>query len=528
MTNYSGKYIGRYHILEPLGEGGMAVVYKAFDTRLEREVAVKFIRTGKIVPDQLEQILKRFEREAKALARFDHPNIIVVYDYGEYGKAPYLVMQYQPGGTLRDLTSADQPMNYREALLLIRQLADALTYAHLNQVIHRDIKPGNVLISESGEPKLTDFGIAKVLDSDQHMHLTGTGVGIGTPEYMSPEQGLGKKIDVTTDIYSLGIVLYELVTGRKPYQADTPMAVILKQIHDPLPLPSEIQPDLPVELEKILVKALAKDPQERYADMHSFGKALDRLLQQSYEGDLPYLERVTVKAGLYGEEENDCIEAGVRNEKTDSEIVMSDKAGEMVVESSGYSEADIDFTHMDAVQLHEEQEGLLKPIRFTGIEEVEMIPRRKVPLWIWLAAGAGLLTLAIFMGFDLFGQRELAELSSPTVDLATKTSIPIETTSIQTATVKANTETSTAIATEIPTSTVVPTLGIGSMIRSEKDGMQLIYVPAGEFRMGSTLDEIDQALQTCLEFRNDCELSWFHNEIPDHNVYLDAFWNGSN
>jgi serine/threonine protein kinase len=189
MPNLIGQSLGRYHILEQLGEGGMAIVYKAFDTRLERDVAVKVIRVDQFAPAALERILKRFEREARALARLTHPNIVHVNDYGEQDGIPYLVMDYLPGGTLQQLVG--KPMPWPEAVKLLLPIAEALDYAHTQSIIHRDVKPSNILLTQRRQPMLTDFGIAKLLESEETHTLTGTGVGVGTPEYMAPEQWTG-------------------------------------------------------------------------------------------------------------------------------------------------------------------------------------------------------------------------------------------------------------------------------------------------------------------------------------------------
>jgi len=272
MSNLVGQSLGRYHILEQLGEGGMAIVYKAYDIRLERDVAVKVIRVDQFAPAVLERILKRFEREAKALARLTHPNIVNVIDYGEYEGAPYLVMEYLPGGTLKQRLG--HPMPWQEAVRILLPIAQALTYAHEHNIVHRDVKPSNILLTESGQPMLTDFGIAKILESEETATLTGTGIGVGTPEYMAPEQWTGQA-GPQSDIYSLGVVFYELVTGRKPYVADTPAAILLKQANEPLPLPRQFAPGLPEAVERVLFKALAKKPEDRYASMDAFAAALE-------------------------------------------------------------------------------------------------------------------------------------------------------------------------------------------------------------------------------------------------------------
>src|SRR5262245_23890846 len=272
MTDLSGQYLGRYYLTERLGEGGMAVVYKAYDTRLERDVAVKIIRSGAFPADDLDQVLKRFEREAKALAKFSHPHIVKVHDYGEHEGSPYLVMEYMPGGTLKKILG--KPIPWQIALRLLLPVARGVEYAHQRGIVHRDIKPANVLITETGEPMLSDFGIAKLFEAEQSTHLTGTGMVIGTPEYMAPEQWDGKP-GPQSDLYSLGIVLYEMVTGRKPYMADTLASLLLKQTTELLPPPQQFVADLPEEMGQLLIKALARDPRDRLADM----KALIRIME---------------------------------------------------------------------------------------------------------------------------------------------------------------------------------------------------------------------------------------------------------
>jgi serine/threonine protein kinase len=274
MSDLIGHSLGRYHILEKLGEGGMAVVYKAYDTRLDIQVAVKIIRMENITFGALDRTLKRFEREAKALARLTHPNIVKVTDYGEYEGKPYLVMPLLSGGNLKNRLNG-KPMPWQDAMQTLIPIADALGYAHKHDIIHRDVKPANILITENGQLMLADFGVAKMLDFEETTELTGTGVGIGTPEYMAPEQGSSKTIDHRADIYSLGVVFYEMLTGRKPYTADTPLAVLIKRASEPLPRPKLFVANLPQAVENIVLKALAKDPKDRYQTMGEFAKALE-------------------------------------------------------------------------------------------------------------------------------------------------------------------------------------------------------------------------------------------------------------
>jgi len=276
MTDLIGRSLGRYHILEKLGEGGMAVVYKAEDKRLNRIVAVKIIKNDIANGQAKERFLKRFEREAKALAQLSHPNIVKVLDYGEQDNAPYLVMEYIPGGTLKQLISG-KTIAWQKAAEQLIPIADALKAAHAAGIIHRDVKPSNILVNANQEPLLTDFGIAKLLHNEETLDLTGTGKGVGTPEYMAPEQGLGKDLDGRADIYSLGVIFFELITGNKPYQDTTPMAVLHRQLTQPLPSIRKLAPKTPKELEWVISKALQKEASDRYSNMDELLKDLNNL-----------------------------------------------------------------------------------------------------------------------------------------------------------------------------------------------------------------------------------------------------------
>jgi serine/threonine protein kinase len=277
MAGFIGQSFGRYQILERLGEGGMATVYKAYDSRLDREVAIKVIRRDAFPADQMEMLLKRFERESKSLARLSHPNIVGVLDYGEHEGSPYLVMEYLSGGTLKELLG--KPMPWQDAIALILPIARALEYVHDRNIINRDVKPSNVLMTEKGMPMLTDFGLVKVFgdEAKDSTNLTSSGSGLGTPDYMAPEQWTGEPT-AQSDLYSLGVVLYEMITGHRPYTADTPAGVLLKQATEPLPLPKQYISDLPQNVEAVLLKVLAKQPKDRYPDMHTFVEELQNLL----------------------------------------------------------------------------------------------------------------------------------------------------------------------------------------------------------------------------------------------------------
>ena len=266
-----GYTLGSYQLVERLGQGGMAAVYKAYEPGLDRFVAVK------VLPQFFARdpnFIHRFRREARAIAQLNHPNIVPIYNYGEDGGVTYLVMQYVEGGTLQQ--GSGVTLDASEAIKLVLPVARALAYAHKHGIIHRDIKPANVLLCDDDRPLLTDFGLVKMLENSTQ--LTKTGVGLGTPSYMSPEQGHGADADHRTDIYSLGIMLYEMLTGEVPFRAGTPMAVIIKHISAPMPMPRTINPDIPETLERIILKATAKSPEHRFQTAEEMAAALEEAL----------------------------------------------------------------------------------------------------------------------------------------------------------------------------------------------------------------------------------------------------------
>ena len=270
MEDLTGKQLGAYQVVAPLGEGGMAAVYKAYQPSMDRTVALK------ILPRQFAnspEFLARFRQEARLLARLQHPHILPVFDFGEADGYTFIAMPLlQSGALTQRMTGAPLPLS--QVTSIITQVGDALDYAHTHGLVHRDVKPSNVLLDERGNCLLTDFGIARMVEATAN--LTGTGNVIGTPSYMSPEQGAGKPVDARSDIYALGVVLFELATGRVPYSAETPVAVVIKHMQDPLPLPRKLNPALPEAVERVILKALAKRPEDRFQKMSELVQALQR------------------------------------------------------------------------------------------------------------------------------------------------------------------------------------------------------------------------------------------------------------
>jgi eukaryotic-like serine/threonine-protein kinase len=262
----------RYEIGGVLGRGGMAEVHRGRDLRLGREVAVKVLRSD-LARDPSFQV--RFRREAQAAASLNHPAIVAVYDTGEdrttTGATPYIVMEYVEGETLRDVLRREGPLPAERAMSLAADICGALDFSHRNGIVHRDVKPGNVMITPQGAVKVMDFGIARAV-SDSAATMTSTAAVIGTAQYLSPEQARGEGVDARSDVYSVGCLLYELVTGTPPFTGDSPVAVAYQHVREDPKLPSSLNPGVPSELDAILLKAMSKNPANRYqsaADMRT-------------------------------------------------------------------------------------------------------------------------------------------------------------------------------------------------------------------------------------------------------------------
>jgi serine/threonine-protein kinase len=277
-SSLEGRTLGRYRVLEPLGHGGMARVYRAYHPQLDRYVAIKVLRSDLV--DE-EGFLIRFRREAQSVAALRHANIVQVFDFDFQDEVYYMVMELLEGDTLKtrlnDFRARDRQMEMGEVVRILLDVLDGLAYAHNEGMIHRDIKPANILLTGRGRAVIADFGIARIVGGTRH---TMTGALMGTLSYMAPEQGLEGQSDARSDIYSLGIVFYEMLTQRTPFDADTPLAVLMKHLNDPLPLPCQIEPAIPELFERLLLKALAKRPEDRYQSTEEMAEALRKAAEE--------------------------------------------------------------------------------------------------------------------------------------------------------------------------------------------------------------------------------------------------------
>ena len=285
----AGQTLGKYRILDPLGRGGMAQVYKAYHPQLDRYVAVKILRSDLV---EEEEFLARFHREARAVAALRHPNIVQIFDFDVQDDLYYMVMELLEGDTLKaylnSLRVRGEHLPLGEMVRIFQDALAGLSYAHGESIIHRDLKPANIMLTRRGQAVLTDFGIAQIVGGTQY---TVSGALMGTLSYMAPEQGLSGHSDARSDIYSLGIAYYEALTGSVPFDADTPLAILMKHINDPLPLPRWIDPTIPESFERVALKALAKRPEDRF---QSANEMAEKLLAAASETGVEVPETISV------------------------------------------------------------------------------------------------------------------------------------------------------------------------------------------------------------------------------------------
>ncbi|MBA3872049.1 MAG: serine/threonine protein kinase, partial [Anaerolineae bacterium] len=280
------RKIGKYEVIERLGRGGMAEVYRAYQGTLDRYVAIKVLHA--FLADDPE-FKSRFEREAQNIAKLKHPNIVQVYDfdYDVEAESYYMVMELIDGSTLKDRLSSivarGELLPIPEVIRIMRESASALAYAHSRNMIHRDVKPANLMLDHDNRVVLTDFGIAKIVTGAQ---FTASGGMVGTPAFMAPEQGLGEAGDERSDLYSLGIIMFQMLTGQLPYDAETPLAIILKHLNTPTPIARDVNPNVPEELDRIVRKVISKEAQDRYQSAGALIEDLDRFAHTNAEFDV--------------------------------------------------------------------------------------------------------------------------------------------------------------------------------------------------------------------------------------------------
>lgn len=264
-----GKVIGGYEVLGVIGYGGMASVYRAQQVSMKRIVALKVLPRQFVNDDTY---MQRFNREVEIVSKLEHRNIVPVYDYGQFEGQPYIIMRYMAGGSVDDMLRSG-PLDLDSCISIVEQIAPALDYAHSKDILHRDLKPSNILLDDDGGAYLTDFGIARIIGHQASATITTQGV-VGTPSYMSPEQAQGQPLDGRSDIYSLGITLFEMSTGTRPFQSDTPYSIAVMQVTTPPPSPRSFNPSISLAAEQVIYKALKKKREERYATAMMLCEAL--------------------------------------------------------------------------------------------------------------------------------------------------------------------------------------------------------------------------------------------------------------
>ena len=482
-----GKMIDhRYELVKKIGEGGMGAVYLADDTRLDRRVAVKRLHLVGREAD-LHMFQERFEREAKVMAQFQHPNIVSVYDYGRDDEGIYLVLEYLPDGSLTQYMRTNA-VTVQDAVRILLPLADALQTIHDLGRVHRDVKPSNILFDPYGHPKLADFGVVKLLEGQDGNTLTATGAAVGTPAYMAPELISGDA-SPAADQYALGVVCYELVTGKKPFKGRTPMETMYMQKAVPLPDPLEINPELPAWIRSFLAQALAKDPRERFVDMRAFADALE----QGAAVSLAFTEEQTQLVGT------------PPVEPTAQHKPQPTSAAQLPVEVPNATVV------APLPQREDSPDASVPGYAATPAPSTVASKKTGFPAWLlWAGGGAVLLGILIVAGILLLRgitaapETPLAGLVEETVTVLAQAESEITATPQPAATFTSPpTETTAPTETATPTIEPTPTLGNGSVRVRESDSAPMVYVPAGPFPMGSTAST---------------------DEAPVHEVVLDAFW----
>ena len=408
MDRYLGKLLdNRYEILEIIGTGGMAVVYRARDRLLNRFVAVKILK------DEFARDLdfrRRFHMESQAVAMLSHPNIVSVYDVNRSDNIEYIVMELVEGVTLKEYMERKGALSAAETLHFVPQIASALEHAHSRGIIHRDIKPQNIIILRDGSLKVTDFGIARMAESQQE---TMTGDALGSVHYVSPEQARGSNIDARSDIYSLGVVMYEMLTGRLPFEGDTPVAVVLQHINSIPLLPSEIKPDIPTGLEEITMKAMSPAPEDRYAS------ATEMLIDLDLCKNDPNIvfDYGVVKPGPYVTDEPEPEPEPVVEPNVEETVLFDPVQEKRLLSKRPRQEVDSRKPSRAQVRQDQRRRGYRDYSDYDDDYD-DFRPRARTPVFVFLITG--ILTAAIFFGgaafiiSTIFGAENTAEMDDIT------------------------------------------------------------------------------------------------------------------
>jgi hypothetical protein len=443
-----GQTLGQYQLMARLGRGGMATVYKAYQPSLDRYVAVKVLSTF-LAQDP--DFTDRFEQEAKAIAKLNHPNILPVHDYGQEGELIYIVMRYVDGGTLQDMMLG-QSLDLDTAVEITAQMGGALDYAHQQGIVHRDVKPSNVLMADGNWALLSDFGLARIIGASTR--ITKTGVGMGTPDYIAPEQARGANVDGRSDIYSLAIVLFEMLTGRVPFEGDSSLVVLYKHVTDPPPPPREINPDIPEAVERVVLKALAKDPIDRFQRVGDMVTAL----QQAVTGGPVMTAAVSLESLEAERERQERRLAGLY-----AQAVTLLKAEEWQKALEKWARVQvIDPTHPDPQEVASRAkrglaglEAAVTPAEGVSSIKGEAVPTwRRLPVWVWAAVGGAILSAAVIVGAALLAS-PTADSELPVAVSPTSTPVPATPTVAPAAVVAAS---QTALAAEVMATAVAQVL----------------------------------------------------------------------
>jgi len=370
MSFAIGDTVGPYRITDRLGQGGMATVFRAYHAKLDRYVAIKVLHPA-FKEDA--NFLTRFQREAQIVARLEHPHIVPIYDSNEHDGQPYLVMKFIEGQTLKGRLN-DKPLSLPDTLNIMTAVSQALTYAHEQGILHRDIKPSNILLEKNITPYLADFGLARMVGAGES--TLSRDMMLGTPQYISPEQAQGvKDLDGGTDIYSFGVVLYELLVGRVPFNGDTPYAIVHDHIFAPLPLPSSVNPQVPRAIEQVLLKALAKDRRDRYKSAVQMVDAFRQAIEEAHMAVSPAGSyRVPLPGAPYMSTNNTARDTAILPTSTPTPTPLM-QTPSFLAGLSGSSSA-LNNTMLNNASISQAQS-------LTALRRREQLRRQRANLWIW-------------------------------------------------------------------------------------------------------------------------------------------------